>query len=461
MKSSFFFVILNLRDEVGQMKKTGKIYMVAQQANSSLEELKQGVSDWVSFLRILTTPESYRFDDAEFQEFDLLALKNRIQQLTDADDLWFKVNSQGGEFQLHISKLALHERIILDGNVFLTYQQMIENYYDTKMIKNGVYAYIRALDEQLYNNVENVAKRTFESDAEIRALPKRYNSKKEIIVDCNQLAGYDVYFKGLCLTSCWKMYYSSVYFQLIPKSIFLEVQQVHEVEELENQLIKVTLFKDPFNWNLPVNLKYQRLFRDQMGFDQLAWSNGTGVLRPPYMEYAFTDEMIQTVQYQNDYFQPVEKKDATYFVTRSYDYLHQKYNENRTKGILNAQAYFPWIDEKSRKMMNYRVLNPEMTIDGGLSAYEFYIRQFLEINVLDQKYDEFVSVLRFYLPKEAIKEIPLEALWDKLIDVNISNLKQKELSTRFDLKKAKNHLRVVFLDYSYLESMNQTIDISD
>lgn len=443
------------------MKKTEKIYMVAQQANSSLEELKQGVSDWLSFLRILTTPESYRLDDAEFQEFDLLALKNRIQQLTDTDDLWFKVNSPGGEFQLHISKLALHERTILDGNVFLTYQQMIENYYDTKMIRNGIYAYIRALDEQLYNNVENVAKRTFESDTEIRALPKRYNSKKEVIVDCNQLAGYDVYFKGLCLTSCWKMYYSSVYYQLIPKSIFLEVQQVHEVAELENQLVKITLFKDPFNWNLPVNLKYQRLFRDQMGFDQLAWSNGTGVLRPPYMEYAFTDEMIQTVQYQNDYFQPVEKKDATYFVTRSYDYLHQKYNENRTKGILNAQAYFPWIDEKSRKMMNYRVLNPEMTIDGGLSAYEFYIRQFLEINVLDQKYDDFVSVLRFYLPKEAIKEVPLEALWDKLIDVNISNLKQKELSTRFDLKKAKNHLRVVFLDYSYLESLNQTIDISD
>lgn len=461
MKSCFFFVILNLRDEVGQMKKTEKIYMVAQQANSSLEELKQGVSDWLSFLRILTTPESYRLDDAEFQEFDLLALKNRIQQLTDTDDLWFKVNSPGGEFQLHISKLALHERTILDGNVFLTYQQMIENYYDTKMIRNGIYAYIRALDEQLYNNVENVAKRTFESDTEIRALPKRYNSKKEVIVDCNQLAGYDVYFKGLCLTSCWKMYYSSVYYQLIPKSIFLEVQQVHEVAELENQLVKITLFKDPFNWNLPVNLKYQRLFRDQMGFDQLAWSNGTGVLRPPYMEYAFTDEMIQTVQYQNDYFQPVEKKDATYFVTRSYDYLHQKYNENRTKGILNAQAYFPWIDEKSRKMMNYRVLNPEMTIDGGLSAYEFYIRQFLEINVLDQKYDDFVSVLRFYLPKEAIKEVPLEALWDKLIDVNISNLKQKELSTRFDLKKAKNHLRVVFLDYSYLESLNQTIDISD
>jgi len=193
----------------------------------------------------------------------------------------------------------------------------------------------------------------------------------------------------------------------------------------------------------------------------LAWNNGTGVLRPPFIEYAFVEEVIQTVQYQNNYYQPVEKKNATYFVTRSYDNRRQKYVVNRTKGILNAQAYFPWIDEKSRKMMNYRVLDPKMAIDDGLSAYEFYIRQFLEINVLDKKYEDFVSVLRFYLPKEAIQQLPLDALWDKLFDVNISNLKQKESSTRFDLEKAKNHLRVVFLDSSYLETINQTIDISE
>lgn len=443
------------------MEKKEKIYMVFARADFSLEELKQDIFDWLSFLRIVTNPESYRFGEEESQKFDLQALIYQIQQLTEEENLWLKVNSRGGEFQLHISKLALHERTILDGTIFIENQKMIEDYCETRMVKNGLYGYIRSLDDYLYNNVENIEKRTFETDSEIAKLPKRYDSKKSIIVDCNQLAGYDIYFKGLCLTSCWKMYYSSLYYQIIPKPIFLEVQQVHSVEEIANQVIKVTLFKNPFNWNMPVNLKYQRLFRDQLGYDQLAWNNGTGVLRAPYIEYAFVKEVTQTVQYQNNYYQPVEKKNATYFVTRSYDLLHQKYRVNRTKGILNAQAYFPWIDEKSRKMMNYRVLNPEMAIDDGLSAYEFYIRQFLEIDVLDKKYDEFVSVLRFYLPKEAIQQVPLEELWEKLCDVNISNLKKKEASTRFDLQKAKNHLRVVFLDSSYLETLNQTIDISE
>ncbi|WP_086312121.1 hypothetical protein A5821_003395 [Enterococcus sp. 7F3_DIV0205] len=443
------------------MKKTEKIYMVASRADFSLEDLKRDVLDWLSFLRIVTIPESYRFGDEKIQTFDVQTIVQRIQQLTEEENLWIKVNSQGGEFQLHISKLTLHERTILEGSIFLANQVMIEDYCDTRMARNGLYAYIRSLDDYLYNNVETIEKRTFETDSEIAKLPKRYNNNKAVIVDCNHLAGYDVYFKGLCLTSCWKMYYSNLYYQVIPKPIFLEVQQVQAVEEIDNQVIKVTLFNDPFKWDLPVNLKYQRLFRDQMGYDQLAWNNGTGVLRPPYIEYAFVEDVTQTVQYQNSYYQPVEKKNATYFVTRSYDKLHQKYVVNRTKGILNAQAYFPWIDEKSRKMMNYRVLNPEMAIDEGLSAYEFYIRQFLEIDVLDKKYDDFTSVLRFYLPKEAMKQLPLEALWDKLFDVNISNLKQKEASTRFDLKKSKNHLRVVFLDSSYLETMNQTIDASE
>lgn len=443
------------------MKKTEKIYMVVARADFSLEELKENVFDWLSFLRIVTTPESYRFGDEDAQLFNLQAITHQIQQLTDEENLWIKVNSQGGEFQLHISKLTLHERTIVEGTIFLDNQPVIENYCDTRMSKNGLYGYIRPLDEYLYNNVEIIEKRTFETGSEIAKLPKRYNDKKNVIVDCNQLAGYDIYFKSLCLTSCWKMYYSSLYYQIIPKPIFLEVQQVQCVQEIDNQVIKVTLFKNPFNWDLPINQKYQRLFRDQMGYDQLAWNNGTGVLRAPFIEYAFVENSTQTVQYQNSNYQPVEKKNATYFVTRRYDLPQKQYRVNRTKGILNAQAYFPWIDEKSHNMMNYRVLNPEMAIDNGLSAYEFYIRQFLEIDVLDQKYDDFVSVLRFYLPKEAIQQIPLEALWENLFDMNISNLKQKEASTRFDLQKAKNHLRVVFLDSSHLETLNQTIDSSE
>ncbi|MGL4697533.1 hypothetical protein [Enterococcus larvae] len=444
------------------MKKTGKIYMLAQLNCRSMGESIDLLKDWLSFVRIITEPKYYKIDDGASQPFDLLSIKTAFENLTDESSLWVKIYAAAGEFQVHISGHSVVERNIIDGSVFLNYQKMIEDYSDVRMETSGVYGYIRSLDEYLYHNVEQMEKRDFDTAEELSLLPKRYNNNKEIIVDCNQFSGYDIFFRGLCLTACWKMYYSSLYFQVIPRQIFLEVQQVQTIEELKNDMIKISLFIDPLNWEAEANQHFQQFFREQMGFDQLAWNNGVGILRPPLIEFAFIEEMVQTVQYQNSQFQPVEKKKATYFVTRSSDYVRKEYSENRTKGVLNVQAYFPWIDHQGRKMMNYRVINPQLAIDGGLAAYEFYIRQYLEINVVDEKYNTYLAVLRFYLPEAALAELPLEELMEKLWDVNISNLDQQESVTALDLKKGESHLRVAFVGADHLEIKDlEKIDEND
>lgn len=425
--------------------------MMSQLNSQLMDESIELLKDWLSFVRIITEPKYYKIDDGETVPFDVLATKTAIEELTDRDTRWMKIYSSDGEFQVHISSRSIVERNIIDGSVFFKYQKMIENYNDLRMEKNGFYGYIRSLDEYLYNNVEKMEKRDFDTAEDLAKLPKRYNNNQEIIVDCNQFSGYDIFFRGLCLTSCWKMYYSSLYFQLIPRQIFLEVQQVQSIQELKNDMVKVSLFLDPLNWQAEANQHFQQFFRAQMGFDQLAWNNGVGILRPPLIEFAFIEEMVQTVQYQNDQFQPIEKQKATFFVTRSSDYIRQEYSENRTKGVLNVQAYFPWIDHQGKKMMNYRVINPQLAIDNGLAAYEFYIRQFLEINVMDEKYDTYLAVLRFYLPKAALRDLPLDELQEKLWDVNISNLRIQDSATYFDLNKNNSHLRVAFVDAEHLE----------
>lgn len=441
------------------MKKTEKIYMVGQLIDFDLPLLKESVLDWISFIRILTTPITMQFNMEQPENFDLFHLKERVEALTNQNnDQWFKIISDHGEFHVHVFGKTIFERNILDKEIYVNAKLIFDDYCDKRMIRHGLYGYVRSYDEYLENNVAVIEERTFNTPEELKHLPKMYDKEKQVIVDCNQLAGYDVFYKGLCMTSCWKMYYSNVYFQLIPRQVFMEIQQVQSIVELSEQMIRIELYTDPFNWDHEVNLKYQRLFRDQIGFDQLAWNNGIGVLREPYIEFAYGDDTVQTVQYQNDLLQPIEKKKATYFVTRTYDFIQNRYLEKRTRGALNAQAFFPWVDEGSMKMMNYRVLNPEFAIDNGLDAYEFYIRQFLEIEIQDERYQDFTSVLRFYLPKETIETIPLDDLQDRLQDVNISNLKQKKLTTRFDLKKEQNHLRVVFLDYSYLDSISNTIE---
>lgn len=251
------------------MEKTDKIYTTFYSAGFSLSELKEEVSDWLVLLRILIIPQTLRIDEEEAKEFDLFEIKGIITALTEKEKKWLKIVGEKGEFQLRIAGKTIFQRTVLDGTLFLDNQQMIENYFDTRMSRFGIYATIRPFDEYLDSNVEELSKRTFNTEEELSELPKCYNEEQEVIVDCNQLAGYDVDYKGLLLTSCWKMYYSSLYFQMIPKQVFLEVQQVQEIKELEGDVVKITLFSHPFNWDLEVNKKYQRLFRDQMGYDQI------------------------------------------------------------------------------------------------------------------------------------------------------------------------------------------------
>ncbi len=108
------------------------------------------------------------------------------------------------------------------------------------------------------------------------------------------------------------MYYSRYYHQIIPKPIFLDIQQVEKVKGLENEVICIQLYRDPFNWQKPNNQMFQSYFRDQLGFDHLAWDNGVGLLKPPFVEYIYTDHTIQSVQYQNAQMQLVPKKNASF-----------------------------------------------------------------------------------------------------------------------------------------------------
>lgn len=426
------------------MQETKDIYITAQFADFTLEILKKKVRDWVMLIRILTKPLQMSIDAEEYEAFNFEKLCDLIDRLTANEKKELKINSLHGEFQLHIIHLSFLERTILDGQLFLKQQALIEDYLEKRMVKYGIYATIRAFDEYLQNNIETIEKRYFDAPEKITTLPKRYTKEKSIVIDCNQLAGYNLYFKGLCFTSCWKMYYSKVYFQLIPKQVFLTLQQVEMIEELSEDVLKVVLFTDPFNWQHEVNLHFQRLYRDQLGFDQFSWTNGVGVLRPPYIEYSYIGTTLQVVQYQNRQLQPVEKKNATHFVTRSYDFKTKEYQENQLRGSLNVKAFFPWIDDAAKQMITYRLIEPEYTLDEGVEAYVFFIRECVELDQLNENEEGYTCVLRFYVPEEALTKLPFQAVAERLNESGI-HVSAPLQDQAFTAHKAQNHLSIVFL----------------
>lgn len=438
------------------MKKEEKLLLSIQYRLLEEQAIRKHIQDWLVFVRILFEPKKMCIDETKQELFSLTRCLKLLKSAGDKEDLTLHVSDDENEASFRLVAGNLLERHLLTKGLFKRNQKLILDYTEVQMKTKGLFGYLRSYDEYLHHNVDTPDKRLrFQTAEEISCLPKIIRPHGDLVIDCNQFPGYDIFYKGYCLTSCWRMYFSRYYHKVIPLAVIEDVQQVEQVRRIAPDVILVELYRDPFHWDRECNLHYQRMFRDQLGVDQLAWDNGIGILREPFIEYAYSDNMIQTVQYQNDRLQPTEKKAATHFVTRTFDLVRDQQQVKRVRGTLNAQAYFPWVDEQRMKMMNYLVLNPGYALDDGLQAYMFYIRNYLEIEIdpKDGRYHEYLVVLNIYLPDEHAQAIPYQQLKQEMADIKFSRLKKRRGERYFDLKKGKNHLRVNFLQASSMPQL--------
>lgn len=436
------------------MEKNQKIYSVSQLYDLKQADIQSKVNDWLVMSRLLLEPDKMLINGQE-QIFDQHQLKQVISEFSTKEDVWLQIKNSKEETTLHLLGDTLFEKCILDEENFYYWEKVYLDYFKNRLIEHGFFAYIRSYDEYLYHNTSELSKRrSFETAEETNALPKMKGLNGDIVVDCNVFPGYDVFYKGVCLTSCWWLFLGAPYKKLFAKQLLLEIQQVEQVAELGSGVF-FELYKDPFQWQDHTNLRFQQLFRDQLGISQLSYTNGVGLLKQPYIEFAFEDTVIQTVQYQNEQFQPTEKSEASYFVTRTYNFLTNQYRVNRMKGGLNALAYFPWIDDESERMMNYHILYPELTLDKGLAAFEYYIRDSIEFEIQDMRYKEYTAVLQLFIPKKAFLDFPLEELKLALKDMTIHQVSRKNDSLTFSLEKEAKHLIVSFIDQKKVSAKNQ------
>lgn len=426
---------------------------VAQFDYLSFEQAQSFLLDWVFLTRILFQPKTMIIEGKK-QLFDHHHLKETIQKLRKSDDLWVMVENDEQEASLHLADGTIFERLLLKEATYRASEGLIEDYLTKRLITNGMFAYFRSYEEYLYHNIVSLTeRRAFESAKEQDKLPKMKDPHGEIIVDCSSLPGYDLFYQGSLFTSCWRMFFGKDYHALIPKKIFLDIQQVEQITKVGKGVF-IELYKDPYQWREPANLRYQQMFRNQLGMDHFIDINGVGALREPFIEYAYIGSVVQTVQYQNDQLQPTEKSHATYFLTRTYDFLNKQYHERQMKGALNAQAYFPWVDDVRKKMMNYKILQPDLTLDEGLSAYEYYIREYLEIPVEGSVHEEYTAILRIYVPQHNLKKLPIEEIKSAMSDVEFKKIHHRKEKVFFDITKGKKQLKVVFLSL-------ETLDIFD
>jgi hypothetical protein len=431
----------------GKMTTKEQLLAVSQLKVPNKEIREELLNDWLVLVQILYSPKKIVLND-EVVDFNT----EKIYQMTNDDSIfeyWLMVETEAGTSSFHQILDIVVQRTIMDKQVYFEYESIIIDYFEARMKRYGVFGYMRSYQEYLQHNISDIEKRKMvlgETDEPYRKM-RDINGK--IIADCHSFPGYDLFFEGLCFTSCWRMYFSEEYQKIIPKQLLQEVQQVERVEQVE-RMIFIELYHDPFQWHEAKNLAFQWLFRNQLGFDYLAWTNGVGRLTDPFTEYAFDGPLIQTVQYENDLFQPVQKNEATRFIVRSFNRQTKEYNERRMKGALNIQAYFPWVDSENKKMMNYRVLYPMLTLDEGISAYSFYIRQLMNLNVSEENFHDYDPILRIYIPEEAFEHFPLDKLKADLSEMRVRKSHAHRKGIHLKIKNDANYLRVVFLSQALM-----------
>jgi len=441
------------------------IYCLMQLAHLETEEsFRQQLDDWFSLCRILMEPESYLVgedmtDSHLYKKEEIATILANFSLKTDTPFQSLILKGPGGDLVLKVFHGSIHMMFTITYEIFTAYQLIIENFFDEKMCQKGVYAYIRDMQEFLSHNLLSLQDRQTLAINHPKYPPLMYNTLHEQVVDCSQLAGYDCQYHGLIFTSCWKMWFSPVYGQWIPKQAFLDVQQVNDLTELSNGVIRITLHENPLDWHLAANLDFQRMFRDQLGFDRLEWDNGVGVLREPYAEFFRSPDQIRMIQYQNNYLQPVGKNQATYFFTRISNMKTGAYSESGVFGKLNSKAYFPWQDDEQKRMYSYMIIDPSLMIDQGVEAFTFYIHQYFPFSFKDNKLEDYQPILRFYIPEESLNSFPFEMLIGELDADSVQFYRKKEDCSQLLIKKNQQKMWVQFVNVMNIDGIDG--DFSD
>ena len=401
-------------------KSLEQVYLTIQfNKLESIDVIGSHIKDWFWIGKIISSGE--RLTCQEIMEDETInysetTFLDRINDCSQATQSHLVLKNLHLSCECYIENGYLTQTILMTFERFCEVKRIIEDYLDQKMQQQGLYAYIRDYQEYLSQNLFFLDEREQYLEKDSLNLRKMRNDEHQIVIDCSQLPGYDLIVDKLCLTSCWKMWFSSNYYHLIPKQAFLDVQQVDKIEELPGEIVKIMLFDSPNHWQLPSNLVFQRLFRKQLGFDQIEWINGVGVLEDPYTEFIKTPKMMQMIQYQNEQMQPVAKTEASHFVSRMFNYSEKMYVEARRRGQLNYQAYFPFETIDTKESLAYWILNTEYCLDYGIEALTYYIDYYLRALQKLSTQEKRPTLLKFYLPEKALDLLSLQKLMVSLSD---------------------------------------------
>ena len=223
------------------------------------------------------------------------------------------------------NKNILFFTITLTEEIYELNKKEILNKVDSFMAKyNGISACAYSLKDMFWQENEDLDYYKEEGKS-IEGLHTKAGSRyNEIIVDIEYNPGHSHSETGIWFGSCWKMWFGKEYFKYIPKEKLLKFKDCYENIEIENEVIRITLHENIWDYEEQENIEKRWKYRKEMEIDNIAHK-----LRDEYKE----DENDPEIEINTGKFASGGEREIIYYL----DELGRTIPKSRAKKMVRME----------------------------------------------------------------------------------------------------------------------------
>jgi hypothetical protein len=217
---------------------------------------------------LLTKHKTKKFnEDIFYNNIEKELITNNIFSLNVSDDNYNSFSISRGDFYSSIEGTYTYDIFKLYKNKILKDIDEIFQQY------GGVTAFSSSGEDFFWQNHQSIDHYKRENKSMDHLHFK--NSplfEDELIVDIEHNPGHAHLVQEIWFTSCWTMWYGKKFFEHIPKEILTNFRDRYENKELKDGSIRIQLYENIWDYDLPEHRHIQWKFRRQVGIDEVAHS---------------------------------------------------------------------------------------------------------------------------------------------------------------------------------------------
>jgi len=151
---------------------------------------------------------------------------------------------------------------------------------DKCMVSEDIVVAYECSDKDFYwQNTDNILSYQVEGKSldDVKLTYRKFGLKEQI-VDIEYNPGHEHRVHGTWFGSCYRMWFGKRYYQCIEKDKLKNYKNCYENVELENDVVRITLYKDIWEYNESTNREIQWDFRNSVEMDKVAHALEKGLI---------------------------------------------------------------------------------------------------------------------------------------------------------------------------------------